>query len=528
MTMDTWRFFRLLFLACFTSVVMACNDDFISAVGDPGMRRDGLRVAIEAWNQCNEVGEEAVDMGSPRMADCFDVDHSTSSGEKCLVPLHLCAVTYYEYNFLYMVAKLFSFLLSMILDEVNLIHKVSEDENRLGLLNGTYGRIKTRSYDRYAPKKQLYLGNKCQVKDYPKPWQFWMIMLKSGNMDTLAARCPENGKKSEPFAPESRFPCFGEGCMNMPKMYHNYTGVHGNNTLRGSFYGSWDLDANVKSGVVVNSTSYFNVTWQKELGKGSWVFHFYLKTSSKYPWLMLYLRSDATKGFSGGYHYQTRGMSKIVPKSPNFKVKFKLNITQGGGPGSQFYLMDIGSCWKNDGSPCNGDVRSDVTRYSEMIINPGTESWCSPEKVAGCPPYHTFPNGTRVQRTNNASFPFDAYHMYCAPGNALHLEEPYNLCDAYSNPQPQEILQIIPHPVWGDYGYPAKKGEGWIGDPRSWELDVGRLSQSLYFYQDPGTKPVERHWPSIDLGTEIYISNDQVAEWTVSDFDILVPKDQIH
>jgi len=120
-----------------------------------------------------------------------------------------------------MVAKLFSFLLSMILDEVNLIHKVSEDENRLGLLNDTYGRIKARSYDRYAPKKQLYLGNKCQVKDYPKPWQFWMIMLKSGNMDTLAARCPENGKKSEPFAPESRFPCFGEGWMNMPKMYHN-------------------------------------------------------------------------------------------------------------------------------------------------------------------------------------------------------------------------------------------------------------------------------------------------------------------
>jgi hypothetical protein len=97
--MDTLRFFQLLFLACFTSVVMACNDDFISAVGDPGMRRDGLRVAIEAWNQCNEVGEEAVNMGSPRMADCFDVDHSTSSGEKCLVPLHLCAVTYYEYNF---------------------------------------------------------------------------------------------------------------------------------------------------------------------------------------------------------------------------------------------------------------------------------------------------------------------------------------------------------------------------------------------------------------------------------------------
>jgi len=45
----------------------------ISAVGDPGMRRDGLRVAIESWNQCNEVGEETPDFGSPRAADCFDL-----------------------------------------------------------------------------------------------------------------------------------------------------------------------------------------------------------------------------------------------------------------------------------------------------------------------------------------------------------------------------------------------------------------------------------------------------------------------
>lgn len=50
---------------------------YASAVGDPGMRRDGLRVAFEAWNFCNEVGEEeASDMGSPRAADCFDVNSS--------------------------------------------------------------------------------------------------------------------------------------------------------------------------------------------------------------------------------------------------------------------------------------------------------------------------------------------------------------------------------------------------------------------------------------------------------------------
>lgn len=47
-----------------------------SAVGDPGMRIDGLRVAFEGWNFCNEVGEEAPGMGSPRAADCFDLTES--------------------------------------------------------------------------------------------------------------------------------------------------------------------------------------------------------------------------------------------------------------------------------------------------------------------------------------------------------------------------------------------------------------------------------------------------------------------
>lgn len=53
-----------------------CNyidGNYISGVGDPGMRRDSLRVAIESWNQCNEVGEEAPQTGSPRLADCSDI-----------------------------------------------------------------------------------------------------------------------------------------------------------------------------------------------------------------------------------------------------------------------------------------------------------------------------------------------------------------------------------------------------------------------------------------------------------------------
>lgn len=51
----------------------ATGNEFVSAVGDPGMRRDGLRVAFEAWDFCNEVGKESPGMGSPRAADCFDL-----------------------------------------------------------------------------------------------------------------------------------------------------------------------------------------------------------------------------------------------------------------------------------------------------------------------------------------------------------------------------------------------------------------------------------------------------------------------
>nr|GMD06766.1 uncharacterized protein LOC109165184 [Ipomoea batatas] len=479
--------------------VSHCNGEdegeYISAVGDPGMARDGLRLAIEGWNQCNEVGEEAPNMGSPRAADCFDV-YNTSPPQP--------QVPDYE-----------------------LVHRVTEEDNKLGIGQSFVGMESKAVFnaDLYAAQKELYLGSKCQVHDTPKPWQFWMIMLKNGNMDTYAGKCPENGQKVGPFGAGNQLPCFGKGCMNQPLIYHNYTALQGPNrtTLKGSFYGSWDLDSGL-SNIGRENASFYSVKWEKELGKGSWVFHHVLRTSRKYPWLMLYLRSDATRGFSGGYHYPSRGMLKIIPRSPHFRVRFTLNVIKGGGPNSQFYLLDMGSCWKNNGKPCDGNVTSDVTRYSEMILNPETPSWCNPGDPKLCPPYHTFPNGTKVHRNDTANYPYQAYHVYCAPGNGEHIESPYVPCDPYSNPQPQEIMQILPHAVWGDYGYPTKQGEGWIGDPRTWDLDVGRLSKSLHFYQDPGSVPARRKWTSIDLGTEIYKDPDQEAEWTVTDFNVLIPK----
>ncbi|KAK6941147.1 hypothetical protein RJ641_030678 [Dillenia turbinata] len=452
-----------------------------SAVGDPGMRRDGLRVAFEAWNFCNEVGQEAPSMGSPRAADCFDLSAASPK------------------------------------------HKVSEAVNRLGVGKSFPG-LSPRAYcdpDLYAVEKELYLGSLCEVQDSSKPWNFWMVMLKNGNYDTRSALCPENGKKVSPFKP-GRFPCFGEGCMNQPIFYHNATALTGNDTLRGSFYGTYDLDSDILSGRL-DGISFYEVVWEKKIGSGSWEFRHKLKTSKKYPWLMLYLRADATRGYSGGYHYETRGMLKTLPKSPNFKVRLRLDVKQGGGPKSQFYLIDMGSCWKNDGSPCDGDVLTDVTRYSEMIINPDTPAWCSPTSLISCPPYHITPDNKKIYRNDTANFPYGAYHYYCAPGNAKYLEQPVSTCDPYSNPQAQEIVQLLPHPIWAEYGFPTRRGDGWVGDARTWELDVGGLAGRLYFYQDPCTPPAKRIWTSLDSGTEIFISDkDEIAEWTLTDFDVIL------
>ncbi|GLU16674.1 hypothetical protein SLE2022_330940 [Rubroshorea leprosula] len=477
------------------SVGCAKEEQYVSAVGDPGMRRDGLRVAFEAWNFCNEVGQEAPNMGSPRAADCFDVSSEEKNRKTRRVKQD---------------------------SSLSLTHKVTDADNKLGVgtpfdgLNPKY----LNSPDLYAVQKELYLGSKCEVTDDPKPWQFWMVMLKNGNYDTKSGLCPQNGKKVPPFSP-NKFPCFGAGCMNQPTFNHHRTKLLGDGTMRGWFNGTYDLGADTGSGI--DGISFYEVVWEKKVGEGKWVFSHKLKTSKKYPWLMLYLRADATRGFSGGYHYETRGMLKTLPESPNFKVRVTLDVKQGGGSKSQFYLIDMGSCWKNNGKPCDGDVLTDVTRYSEMIINPETPAWCSPTGLVNCPPYHITPDNKKIYRNDTANFPYGAYHYYCAPGNAQHLEQPVSTCDPYSNPQAQEIVQLLPHPIWAQYGYPTKKGDGWVGDARSWELDVGGLSGRLYFYQDPGTPPARRVWTSLDTGTEIFVSNqDEIAEWTVSDFDVLL------
>ncbi|KAJ8541811.1 hypothetical protein K7X08_002627 [Anisodus acutangulus] len=214
--------------------------------------------------------------------------------------------------------------------------------------------------DLYAVEKEWYLGSHCEVYDSAYPWYYWLIMLKNGNFDKNMILCPENGRKVSKIVTGKTFPCFGQGCMNQPLVYHNYSRIE-HSSLIGGFYGTYDLDAHLTAGV--DEKYFFSVSWRKNLSTGSWIISYKLRTSSKYSWLMLYLRADAAQGFNGGYHYSGRGIMKKLPESPNFKVKLTLDVRQGGDSNSQFYLLDIGSCWKNSGDSCDGDVLTDVNDH---------------------------------------------------------------------------------------------------------------------------------------------------------------------
>lgn len=65
--------YRILFLMNLAFHLANASEKYISAIGDPEMKSTYVRVALEAWNFCNEVGKEAPNMGSPRLADCADL-----------------------------------------------------------------------------------------------------------------------------------------------------------------------------------------------------------------------------------------------------------------------------------------------------------------------------------------------------------------------------------------------------------------------------------------------------------------------
>lgn len=87
---SSWQpLYKILFLLNLAHHLAHASEKYISAIGDPGMKNPNVRVALEAWNFCNEVGIEAPKMGSPRLADCADLYCPSIVGMPLSQPLRI-------------------------------------------------------------------------------------------------------------------------------------------------------------------------------------------------------------------------------------------------------------------------------------------------------------------------------------------------------------------------------------------------------------------------------------------------------
>jgi hypothetical protein len=148
--------------------------------------------------------------------------------------------------------------------------------------------------------------------------------------------------------------------------------------------------------------------------------------------------------------------------------------------------------------PCN-NTADDITRYICFITNPVIPENCSPKNQGACPPYHVLTDGSLVYRNNTSLFPYQCYHLYCAPPGSN--EPGSGSCDPYSNPVPQELVQILPCSEWEGTGFPTVLGEGWVGDDRLWNLNISALTSKLYLFGALGPTD-NREWISFEIGPE--------------------------
>ncbi|KAL1219906.1 hypothetical protein V5N11_021687 [Cardamine amara subsp. amara] len=235
----------LLLLSEKSSSLPKCSAEiyhYVTALGDGGMKNPNTRIALEAWNFCNEVGNEAPSKESPRFADCAPLScpiHQDSLEQRLDSQGSKCEV----------------------------YHLVNEIENKLaaGDKFPVSGFISYKDPDLFANEKERYLGSLCKIHDdiEEEPWYFWMIMLKNGNFDKNSTLCPEYGRKVSKIVTGRNFPCFGQGCMNQPLVYHNYSRLVADDEkeimyLSGGFNGTYDLDSDLSKGV--GSRSFFSVS----------------------------------------------------------------------------------------------------------------------------------------------------------------------------------------------------------------------------------------------------------------------------
>jgi hypothetical protein len=86
-------------------------------------------------------------------------------------------------------------------------------------------------------------------------------------------------------------------------------------------------------------------------------------------------------------------------------------------------------------------------RYICFIMAPAVTPRCSASNQGSCPPYHIESKSrAKIYSNDTARFPYQCYYMHCFAPNDNSPDAFGHWCDPYSNPAPQELLQLLPCP----------------------------------------------------------------------------------
>ena len=432
---------------------------YITAMGNAGYRSDNPSVLVTGWNFCNEAlaPSSFPTHPSPRWGDCPDATGAP---------------------------------------------RVSAADNALGPGDAfpLPGFNATTDVNAFAVEKELFLAARCdQPSGVPGAgsFAFHTIMLKSGNMDVAAGICPmtaapglgfNNLPMNQPLvalspSTERAVPYGGRALVGGVAATYDVNAswsadeIAAVSTALQNYSDAWlayrfaEVDGaplpprpdSVKPALLANK-SFEAAVWWKNVSSGSTVFSLIQLCSRGAPWLMNYLKLMDARGFGGGYDFA--GAGDLLGPVPSWDSR--LTVTWSQLVPSNLYVPCHGGCWKFDGSPCDGDLDSDITRYICFLIN-GHGACGTHESNGGCPAFHVrSADGVRVYR-NDTAFPFECYSQHCGPSK-LGLGD----CDPYSNPGPQELMMLYACSEWAEHGYPAAPPPGIVHGQRL-DLAVGAL-----------------------------------------------------
>jgi hypothetical protein len=450
---------------------------------------------------------------------------------------------------------------------------VTEQDNLLTFPRPIPGLLtQPKTPDEYARAKEVYLSHQCNDS-------VWAVMFKSGNMDRnhVMDLCPAT--ESTLSAPFNDLP------MNQPLMVQmSEIVLHDSSNLNpvSYFAGTYDVDLTWDSHQIhtvqealhqytqawmryyyddendnsqptpptlLQNSSFLYTAWTQTPSHGL-VYSSMVYTSLNYPWLMNYLRSNdhvTSHGPEGYGGYPWKGAGNVmgpVAAIPGHKLVMTIRLAIFAQPKflrGLFYMPEFSACWKrSDGSPCDpGDtnLEENLTRYLCFSVSTVASSPCQATSPQACPPWHfSFQLQEWISARNRTHYPYECYHLYCGPYNN-------HGCDPYSNPIPQELVQVKTCKEWGHFGFPTKPlPTGKDADVQTWTLNVGALGNAVYFYDakhnDGKIAPISkdlplRTWISFDVGPEVGVGSprnpaDAITEtrWEVSEWDLQLIKDE--